>query len=737
MRRLVIGALLALGVVLALSACQRLDGVIDVAAGEHFSCSLHDDGTVRCWGDGSLGQLGDGTTVSSEGPVRVSGISSATAVTAGDQHACAVLAGGTARCWGANGSGQLGDGTTTDRTTPVVVSGLSTVVAIDAGRWHTCAVLADGSARCWGDGWAGQLGDGGTAASTTPVVVSGITDATVVSAGSTHSCAVLADGGARCWGINDWGQLGDGSEEPSLVPVTVTGAGDLFDVVDVSVGYSHSCAVLADGTVRCWGHNPYGELGTGTEGWTSVPVEVPGVTGAVAVDASGEHNTCTVLADGTGRCWGDNSFGQLGDGTTGTGSGAPIPVLDLADATTIAISSDHACARVGDGTARCWGSNGGGEVGDHSGVPQRETPVAVLAPQLVGSVAETVSGADHTCARATAGTVSCWGDNLRGQLGDGTTTDRPHPTTVPGITTASALAAGDRHTCALLTDTTVRCWGNDNYGQLGTGTTHPSGLSTPTEVPGLTGVTGITAGWGHTCAVLTDDTARCWGYNADGAVGDGTTTHRSSPTAVSGLTGAVEISARYSHTCARLGTGALRCWGLGAYGQLGDGTEVTRLTPVAVTGITDAVALTAGGYHTCAVLSGGTAKCWGNNGMGQIGDGTTTFRTTPVVVTGLAGATSITGGHNHTCATLADDTVRCWGFNSVGQVGDGSAVQNVLTPAAVADLSAVASLDAGLYHGCAVLDSGTMRCWGRNTQAQLGDGTTANRSTPVGVVSDR
>jgi alpha-tubulin suppressor-like RCC1 family protein len=202
----------------------------------------------------------------------------------------------------------------------------------------------------------------------------------------------------------------------------------------------------------------------------------------------------------------------------------------------------------------------------------------------------------------------------------------------------------------------------------------------------------LAVGSDHTCALLNDGTARCWGYNGYGALGDGTTTQRLAPVAVSGISSAVALTAGENHTCALLANGTARCWGSNYAGQLGDGTTTERSTPVAVSGLSGAVALTAGGAHTCALLANGTARCWGDNNNGQLGDGTTTGRLTPVAVQGGHGALlSLVSGPAalHTCAVTADGTALCWGFNYYGQLGNGTTT-NSSSPVLVSGLSGIA-----------------------------------------------
>lgn len=291
--------------------------------------------------------------------------------------------------------------------------------------------------------------------------------------------------------------------------------------------------------------------------------------------------------------------------------------------------------------------------------------------------------------------------------------------------------AGFGHTCAAMTDGTLRCWGINNYGQLGDGSKTSSSM--PVVVSGLSNVLSgsITTGYSHTCAVLNSGTASCWGANDYGQLGDGSTTERTTPVVVSGLVTVRMIAASHGgyHTCAVLTSGGARCWGANGSGQLGDGSTVSQPVPVAVSGLTDVLSIAAGSTHTCAVLPGGTVSCWGANSFGQLGDGSTTNRTTPVAVSGLSDVHSIATGQLHTCALLNNGTARCWGYNSYGQLGDRSKT-NRLLPVEVYSLVGASSIAAGFQHTCAVLATGTARCWGFNNNRQLGDGSTVNRIQP-------
>ena len=276
--------------------------------------------------------------------------------------------------------------------------------------------------------------------------------------------------------------------------------------------------------------------------------------------------------------------------------------------------------------------------------------------------------------------LKCWGANRYGQLGDGTTAQRATPTTINVGGAVGLLALGYHHTCAYLTNSTLlKCWGDNYYGQLGDGTTAQRATPTTINVGGAVGL--LALGYSHTCAYLTSSTIlKCWGYNNYGQLGDNTTTNRATPTTID-VGGAVGLLALgYSHTCAYLTSSTiLKCWGYNGNGQLGDGTTAQRATPTTID-VGGAVGLLAlGYYHTCAYLTSSTLlKCWGSNGNGQLGDGTTTQRATPTTINFWGAVGLLALGYSHTCAYLTNSTpLKCWGSNGNGQLGDNTTTNRV------------------------------------------------------------
>jgi alpha-tubulin suppressor-like RCC1 family protein len=382
-------------------------------------------------------------------------------IAAGGLHTCAIVGGGTVRCWGDNAFGQLGLGNTNnigdnENPTQNVNLGGATATAITAGDQHTCALLVGGNVRCWGYNFFGQLGLGNTNnigddENPTQNVNLGGATATAITAGEYHTCALLVGGNVRCWGYNFFGQLGLGNTNTigdNENPTTDVNLGGLT-VASISAGGIHSCALLVGGTVRCWGDNTYGQLGLG--------------------------NTSNIGDN-------ENPTTDVNLGTTGT---FPFPVQQTA----VAIASGylHTCAVMSTGGVRCWGLNTNGQLGlgNTNNIGDNESPIITNVdlsngdPFSLVTVTAVSTGGGHSCALLLGGGVRCWGENVQGQLGLGNTNtigDNESPVANVNLGgTATAITEGDRHTCAVLNGGSVRCWGANAQGQLGLSNTNVVG----------------------------------------------------------------------------------------------------------------------------------------------------------------------------------------------------------------------------------------------------------------------
>jgi alpha-tubulin suppressor-like RCC1 family protein len=357
-------------------------------------------------------------------PVRAVSISS------GERHTCAVLNTGRVMCWGNNEHGQLGDGTMVNRSIPVEVLDIVDATVVAAGFAHTCALNGAGAVKCWGYNKNGELGDGKTVDSSVPMPVSSLSSGVVaIASKEDHACAVTSAGAVKCWGYNEYGQLGDGSRTSRSVPVAVPTVRP--GIVAVAVGWGHTCALSSGGAVECWGNNEYGQLGYGEEASLRLtPVDVLGLlNGTLAIGAAGGQ-TCALSPGGGARCWGNNKYGQLGDGT-GEPRFSPVAVDGLGQGVAaVAVGWNHTCAVMGNGELKCWGWNYYGQIGDETRV-SKSRPVNVR--RLMENAVAAAPGWASTCAITASGGVKCWGRNDSGQLGDGTTIDSAQPLSVVGL----------------------------------------------------------------------------------------------------------------------------------------------------------------------------------------------------------------------------------------------------------------------------------------------------------------
>jgi len=374
----------------------------------------------------------------------------------------------------------------------------------------------------------------------------------VVTTPETDSCTVVGLTNGQSYQFSVTAKNAASTSLASLSSAAVTPTNGVA-IAQVSAGYDNGCALLASGTVRCWGNNNDGQLGNGSLNNTTTPVNVVGITDATEISVNSE-SACALLASGIVRCWGNNNDGQLGDGTTST-SPIPVSVSGISDATQLSVTSSYACAVLSDGT------------------------------------------------------VSCWGNNDFGQLGNGTTNDSLAPTAVSNIDNALYVTTGPNHACAVLSDGTVSCWGSGNYGELGNGVATSS--SVPVSVSGLANVSSITLGFNNSCALLSTGTVSCWGYNGEGELGNGSFTNSLTPVSVFGLSNVSNLASSAYASCA-VSAGTISCWGYHSAGQLNLGVTTNSNTPVVVSKLSGAteVEQSYSNNYTCALVNGPSVACW-------------------------------------------------------------------------------------------------------------------------------
>jgi alpha-tubulin suppressor-like RCC1 family protein len=527
-----------------------------IGAGEKHTCAITDEVTnnAYCWGYNSDGQLGDNSITNRNIPAAVStaGVLSGkriTAISAGGYHTCAITdqATNNAYCWGFNATGQLGVGSTTSSNIPAAVSTagvLSTkrITAIGAGGYHTCAITdeATNNAYCWGKNATGQLGDNSITNSKIPVAVftAGVLSGkiiTAISPGGYSTCAITdeATNNAYCWGDNSEGQLGDNSNTNSNIPVAVFTAGVLSgkSITAISAGAYHTCAITDEATnnAYCWGNNYDGELGDDSTTSSNIPVAVstagivPSGKRITAISA-GTYHTCAITDEATNNayCWGYNGDGELGDNSNAD-SNIPVAVSTAGIVpsgkriTAISAGAYHTCAITDEATnnAYCWGYNYDGQLGNNSNI-NRNIPVAVSTAGIVPSgkrITAISAGTYHTCAITDEATNNayCWGYNGDGELGDNSNDERNTPVAVytAGVLSTkriTAISAGRYHTCAITDEATnnAYCWGDNSEGQLGDNSNDERNTPVAVYTAGVLStkrITAISAGRSHTFAI--------------------------------------------------------------------------------------------------------------------------------------------------------------------------------------------------------------------------------------------
>ncbi len=659
-------------------------------------------------------------------------------ISAGDLYNCALSA-GAVKCWGFNGLGSLGDGTNTNRLTPVGVSGLSSgVTAISAGDYHACA-LSSGAVKCWGYNSAGQLGDGTNTNRLTPVGVSGLSSGvTAISAGDDHTCA-LSSGAVKCWGENGFGQLGDGTTTQRTTPVGVSGLSSGVTAI-TAFGY-HTCALLSTGAVKCWGNNGYGQLGNGNTSNSSTPVGVSGLSSGVTAITAGLDHTCALLSSGEVKCWGYNRYGQLGTDNT-SNSSTPVAVSGLSGVTAITAAYTHTCALLTSGAVQCWGYNQHGQLGDGT-TTQRTTPVGVSGLSS-GVTAITASGY-HTCALLSTGAVKCWGYNVFGQLGDGTTTNSSTPvgvlgglsfgpdTTAPTLSSAAVNSAGKQLILQFDEQISSTTASASNFAVTVAGASRSvSSVAVTSSTVVLTLASAVSPGQSvsvaYTAPSSDSSTSNAAIQDSSGNDAASFNTASGSVTVANHHVAAQQYIAAGSNHTCALSSGAVKCWGRNTLYELGDGTGSQRTTVVEVSGLSSGVT---------AITANASATCalLTSGAVKCWGYDFSTNSSTPVEVSGLSsGVTAIAGSSasRNMCALLSTGAVKCWGVNDYGQLGNGSTT-NSSTPVEVSGLSGVVAITAGADHSCALLSTGAVKCWGRNGFGEFGNGTTTQSTTPVDV----
>jgi len=765
-----------------------------VAGGYKHTTAIKTDGTLWTWGYNGYGQLGDSTVAQRSSPVQtITGGTNWSQVACGYRHTTAIKTDGTLWTWGSNWNGQLGDNTVADKSSPVqTITGGTNWKQVSAGYGYTTAIKTDGTLWTWGQNTYGELGNSWYYVSQLNVPTSVITSSLGSSLNllnqfslAKHFGLIKTDGTLWTWGSNTYGQLSDNTVTSKSSPVqTITGGTNWKQVAG---GGYYTAAIKTDGTLWTWGRNQYGGLGDNTFTNTSSPIQtIAGGTNWSQVACGSDHTTA-IKTDGTLWVWGRNDFGLLGDNTISHKSSPVQTITGGTNWSQVACGYYHTTAIKTDGTLWTWGYNSNGQLGDGTQTA-KSSPVQTIAGGT--NWKQVTGGYGHTTAIKTDGTLWSWGRNVNGELSDGTSTNTSSPIqTIAGGTNWSQVAGGAYHNMAIKTDGSLWTWGHNTFGQLGdstitnksspiqtiTGGTNwkylttnasasyaidtsdnllvwgdnsngqmllPNSLedrSSPVQtITGGTNWSQVACGHMHTTAIKTDGTLWTWGYNPNGALGDSTITAKSSPVqTVAGGTNWSQVAGGYRHTTAIKTDGTLWTWGYNINGQLGDGTQTTKSSPVqTVAGGTNWKYLTIGQSASYAIDASDNLLVWGRNDYGQQLLPNNADKSSPVqTITGGTNWSQVTGGFRHTTAIKTDGTLWTWGYNSNGQLGDSTVAQRSSPVQTIAGGTNWSQVACGYRHTTAIKTDGTLWTWGYNSNGQLGDNTTANKSSPVQTIT--
>lgn len=680
--------------------------------GSNHTCIITTTGSPYCWGANANGLLGDGTSTNHFNITQASGLFSGyTQITTSLTHTCALNSNATnnLKCWGSNTNGQFGSPSPTASLTPF---GLSlTYKKISAGQNYTCGIAPDDTLYCWGLNSSNQLGDGTSNIRTSPVLIDSGVPYLTVAAGATSTCGITSSGDLKCWGNNSVGQVGDGTSGNQKAAPVLIDSGIAY--TKVGIGTNHACGLTQGGAVKCWGANTYGQLGDGT----GLPKLIPTVaiaSGAVDL-AVGTLHTCAILSGGELRCWGYNFYGQVGDGSV---SNRNAPALVANGVASVMAGNNHTCAiAASSGETKCWGDNNYSQLGSYDNYVKTLT--------LVDSNFATVAtGKYHSCGLTTAGAVRCWGENTNGEVGDGTLSARTSPVQVIDSGVAQ-IAVGESFSCAVFSSGKLQCWGSNAEGRLGDNNTSSRRLR-PYDII-ASGVLQVSLGNNNACARLDNGSIQCWGYNGPtGKVGNNSTLQQNSPIEILDASfGISAISVSATHACALRSTGALYCWGDNSNGQYGNSSSAGFPTPTD-TGLSFNQ-ISVGYSYTCGITST-TLKCWGLNSSKQLGDGTVSPSSAPVTIDSGTAYAQVATGQVHTCGVTTAGTLKCWGSNGNYQLGSLAG-----TSPGVMVSSGVSSVATGDYTTCFRLSTSDVKCLGANASAALGDGNLTTLHLPTHV----
>ena len=775
-----------------------------ISSGAHHSCALV-SGQVKCWGQGSQGQLGGGGTLAHRYPITVveqdsSTLSGIVQVSLGAAHSCGIDDQGMAWCWGRGAEGQLGDEVTdtpAQEEHPIAVvdsngDAIGGLIQISAGEDHSCGLLSSGRVMCWGAGGHGQLGNNATSDQDYPVsvvnsngdVLSGFVQ---ISAGDDHTCGLKLSGKVQCWGRGVNGVLGNGQNSDSGFPVTVQReSGDsnpLEDVISVSSGSEHVCALLESGSIKCWGNGEFGRLGDGdlTDHMSSSPINVRNASntvgstlGSIAQISAGGQHTCAVSASGDGFCWGSGDGGRLGDGTTvNRGHPASITILDtsnsdvsLGNISQISAGGRHACATTLDGQVWCWGLGEDGRLGNDDSTHANQVRPALVVDRVSASQSLKIAAyhRDYICASAVPCSLEAITASFTG--GPSSLGNESSPSIqISGISTGQTVTLYSDSACSTSVGTATQ--DSDTVSLSSLAEQAHQFYFTVTELLQVSNCSHSFLAYTLDSTVPAAPTLSLPSSSGDDPIPD---------VEVSGLNIRDTIKIYSDSSCQAVAASPIIAVGSsatvsvfaldanGSYEFYATATDPAGNVSSCSSSSSGAYAfvisftafsmgtIDAGGLHSCAIKSDKTVSCWGKGTQGQLGDGQGSDSYAPVTVVSeqgdsndLSDTIQISAGENHSCTLNTSGNIKCWGRGSDGQLGDGLGSGSNIPVTVISGegssqpLGSVVQISSGNFYTCALKSDSTVSCWGANEAYQLGRANTTVVSIlhPTVVISDQ
>ena len=698
------------------------------------------------------------------------------------EHTCGLTNSGNTFCWGNNDDYQIGDTTTSRRLTPTSIDSSNmtsgeSFVDISGKYETTCGLTNKGNIYCWGKNYYGEAGDPSLyidvekpqiLPSTNLAVDEKFTSLTV---GTTHACALTDLGNAYCWGRNTWYMLGDNTSNSTHDPVAVIvsnlAIGEKF--LSLNASSTNTCGLTNFGNAFCWGENGRGTVGDGTTTDRKIPTAV-NLTNLDAnesltklFESRGQHQ-CALTTESNLYCWGYNASSQVGDNTS-TNRTIPTAVnlSNLASNekfTSLSGGNNHSCGITNMGNSYCWGWGYALGTGATTSYDLPTSMVSEANMSADEKLIKIFSGSSHSCGISTSGKTYCWGIGGDGRLGNNSQADNLEPVAVDTTNLTQPMkflevSTYGNHSCGITSSGKVFCWGDNSNGQLGDSTF--INKASPTEVDSSNLATNemftsVTVGKNHSCGLTNLYKAFCWGSGSVGQLGTGSILpNQDIPMSVDSSSFSpsevfTKLASGNLFSCGLTNLSNIYCWGEGALYRLGNGSSTTKPKPEKVT----LSNLAAGekfidfdsDTHSCAVTNYSNVFCWGNNTFGQIGDGTTINRDIPYQIdsSNLSGNEkfkSVSVGEEHSCGVTNQSRVYCWGKNSNGEIGDDSTINRSI-PESI-DMSNLAANEhlfkvfLGGNHSCAISSLGSTYCWGLNSSYQVFSGTQLDQTKPIAV----